>query len=109
MAQKFQKVLVRKRRVFDMTWGSKFPFNARVTAENLQPGIEVGPTMLDPNEVTDVVVPVDLITPDTAVEFDRIAPHKKPVHHAQRISIEGDGYLRLEDVLTVYPVSRSAW
>ena len=109
MAQKFQKVLVRKRRVFDMTWGSKFPFNARVTAENLQPGIEVGPTMLDPNEVPDVVVPVDLITPDTAVEFDRIAPHKKPVRHAPSVSLEGDGYLRLEDVLTVYPVSRSAW
>ena len=109
MAQKFQKVLVRKRRVFDMTWGAKSPLNARFTAENLQPDIEVGPTMLDPNEVPDVVVPVDLITPDTAVEFDRIAPHKKPVRQAPSVSLEGDGYLRLEDVLTVYPVSRSAW
>ena len=52
---------------------------------------------------------VDSITPDTAVEFDRTAPYKKPVRRAPSVSLEGDGYLRLEDVLTVYPVSRSAW
>ena len=52
---------------------------------------------------------VDSITPDTAVEFDRNAPYKKPVRRAPSVSLEGDGYLRLEDVLTVYPVSRSAW
>lgn len=49
------------------------------------------------------------IAPDTAVEFDRTAPHKKPVRQPPSVSLEGDGYLRLEDVLTVYPVSRSAW
>ena len=52
---------------------------------------------------------VDSITPDTAVGFDRVAPYKKPVRQAPSVSLEGDGYLRLEDVLTVYPVSRSAW
>lgn len=52
---------------------------------------------------------VEPITPDTAVEFDRIVPYKKPVRKAPSVSLEGDGYLRLEDVLTVYPVSRSAW
>ena len=109
MAQEFHKVLVRKHRIFDMTRGSKSPLNARFTAESLKPNIEVELTVLDPNEVPEVVVPVDLITPDTAVEFDRIAPYKKPVRKAPSVSLEGDGYLRLEDVLTVYPVSRSTW
>ena len=109
MVQEFHKVLVRKHRIFDMTRGPKSPLNARFTAESLKPNIEVELTVLDPNEVPEVVVPVDLITPDTAVEFDRIAPYKKPVRKAPSVSLEGDGYLRLEDVLTVYPVSRSAW
>ena len=61
------------------------------------------------NEATDVDFSVDSLAPDTAVEFDRIAPYKKPVRKAPSVSLEGDGYLRLEDVLTVYPVSRSAW
>lgn len=63
------------------------------------------------DEATDVglSVKVNSITPDTAVEFDRAAHYKKPVRQAPSVSLEGDGYLRLEDVLTVYPVSRSAW
>jgi predicted DNA-binding transcriptional regulator AlpA len=52
---------------------------------------------------------VDSITPDTTVEFGRTASYKKPARQPSSVSLEGDGYLRLEDVLTVYPVSRSAW
>ena len=61
------------------------------------------------DQVPEVVVPSGSITPDTAVEFGRIAPYKRPVRQSLSVSLEGDGYLRLEDVLTVYPVSRSAW
>ena len=61
------------------------------------------------NEVPEVVAPVGSITPGNAVAFDRTAPYKKPIRQAPSVSLEGDGYLRLEDVLTVYPVSRSAW
>lgn len=49
------------------------------------------------------------ITANNAVAFDRTAPDEKPVRQAPSVSLEGDGYLRLEDVLIVYPVSRSAW
>lgn len=66
-------------------------------------------TSVASDEVPEVVVPIGSITPGTAAEFDRIAPHTKPVRHAPSVSLEGYGYLRLEDVLTVYPVSRSAW
>jgi len=109
VAQEFHKVLARKHRIFDMTRGSASPLDVRFTAESLKPDVEVELSILDPNEVPEVVVPIDLINPDTAVEFDRIAPYKKPVRKAPSVSLEGDGYLRLEDVLTVYPVSRSAW
>ena len=49
------------------------------------------------------------IAADKTAAFDRVAPYKKPVRCVSSVSLEGDGYLRLEDVLTVYPVSRSAW
>lgn len=50
------------------------------------------------------------ITPESAAEFDRDARHKKPVHKPfPMICLDGDGYIRLNDVLTVYPVSRAAW
>lgn len=51
----------------------------------------------------------DSIAPETALEFGRTAPYKKTVRQVPSVSLEGDGYLRLEDVLNVYPVSRSAW
>lgn len=50
------------------------------------------------------------ITPENAAEFDRDACYKNPVQKPFPIvSLDGDGYLRLNDVLTVYPVSRAAW
>ena len=49
------------------------------------------------------------IAADNTAAFDRIAPSKKRVRCVSSVSLEGDGYLRLEDVLTAYPVSRSAW
>ncbi|AIJ45062.1 MAG: AlpA family phage regulatory protein [Comamonas sp.] len=50
------------------------------------------------------------ITPESAAEFDRDARYKKPVHKPfPVICLDGDGYIRLNDVLTVYPVSRAAW
>lgn len=50
------------------------------------------------------------ITPESAVEFERDARYKKPVHKPfPMVTLDGDGYLRLDDVLTVYPVSRAAW
>ena len=61
------------------------------------------------NDALEVVNPAVYITSDNAVSFDRTAPYKKPVRQVPSVSLEGDGYLRLEDVLTVYPVSRSAW
>ncbi|WP_326999413.1 helix-turn-helix transcriptional regulator [Comamonas testosteroni] len=50
------------------------------------------------------------ITPENAVEFERAARYKKPAHNLHSmVCLDGDGYLRLNDVLTVYPVSRAAW
>lgn len=50
------------------------------------------------------------ITPESAVEFERDARYKKPAHKPfPVVTLDGDGYLRLDDVLTVYPVSRAAW
>lgn len=71
--------------------------------------VSAAPVAAASSNVAEAVLPVGSITPDNAVEFDRTAPYKKAVRHAPSVSLEGDGYLRLEDVLTVYPVSRSAW
>ena len=50
------------------------------------------------------------ITPEIAVEFERAARYKKPANNLpSMVCLDGDGYLRLNDVLTVYPVSRAAW
>ena len=50
------------------------------------------------------------ITADNAAAFDRAAPYKKPrIKPFPTVSLDGDGYIRLNDVLTVYPVSRAAW
>ena len=50
------------------------------------------------------------ITPESAVEFERDARYKKPVPKPlPMVCLDGDGYLRLNDVLNVYPVSRAAW
>ena len=62
-----------------------------------------------PKEATEMALPATPLTPDNAVAFGRVAPHKKPSRHPPIVNLEGDGYLRLEDVLAVYPVSRSAW
>ncbi|WP_234687652.1 helix-turn-helix transcriptional regulator [Comamonas aquatica] len=59
---------------------------------------------------TPQVVQVASITSESAAEFDRDARYKKPVHKPfPMICLDGDGYIRLNDVLTVYPVSRAAW
>lgn len=50
------------------------------------------------------------ITADNAAAFDRAAPYKKSGSKPfSNVSLDGDGYIRLNDVLTVYPVSRAAW
>ena len=49
------------------------------------------------------------IAADNEAALERPASYKKTVRRASSVSLEGDGYLRLEDVLTVYPVSRSSW
>lgn len=108
-------------------FGMSFPVPIRLSALKLPEGMAKSKTLqgvkhqpLDRSHASgkmvsgasnkiESVVPVSAVTPGTAVEFDRIAPHKKPVRYPPSVSLEGDGYLRLEDVLTVYPVSRSAW
>lgn len=51
-----------------------------------------------------------LIAADNAAAFDHAAPYKKSGSKPfSNVSLDGDGYIRLNDVLTVYPVSRSAW
>lgn len=62
-----------------------------------------------PKEVAEMALPATPLTPDNAAAFGCVAPHKKPVRQVPIVNLEGDGYLRLEDVLAVYPVSRSAW
>ena len=48
--------------------------------------------------------------PDAYPAFDRAAPYKKfGSKPFSNVSLDGDGYIRLNDVLTVYPVSRAAW
>nr|WP_314708099.1 AlpA family phage regulatory protein [uncultured Comamonas sp.] len=50
------------------------------------------------------------ITADNAAAFDRAASYKKSGSKPfSNVSLDGDGYIRLNDVLTVYPVSRAAW
>ena len=50
------------------------------------------------------------ITADNAAAFDRAAHYKKLGSKPfANVSLDGDGYIRLNDVLTVYPVSRAAW
>ena len=50
------------------------------------------------------------ITVGSAPAFDHAAPYQKPVHKPLlMVCLDGDGYIRLNDVLTVYPVSRAAW
>lgn len=62
-----------------------------------------------PEEVAEMVLSATPIRPESAGAFERTAAYKNSARPAPRVSLEGDGYLRLEDVLTVYPVSRSAW
>ena len=50
-----------------------------------------------------------IIPANNAAPLKRPATYKKTVLRASSVSLEGDGYLRLEDVLTIYPVSRAAW
>jgi len=109
-------------------FGTSFPVPIRLSALKLPGGMDKSKTLQGvkhqplegshtsvnviaavSNQAAEVVASVGPISPDTAVEFDRTAPYKKPVRRAPSVSLEGDGYLRLEDVLTVYPVSRSAW
>ena len=39
----------------------------------------------------------------------KAAPAPKPRKKRTAVTLRGDGYLRLAEVLTVYPVSRAAW
>ena len=51
-----------------------------------------------------------VITVENAVALDRAESYKKSGSKpSSNVSLDGDGYIRLNDVLTVYPVSRAAW
>lgn len=50
------------------------------------------------------------IAADNAAALERPASYKKSGSKpSSNVSLDGDGYIRLNDVLTVYPVSRAAW
>lgn len=62
-----------------------------------------------------VAAPCSKKTDNQAQDSLKLASTVKPNRHAHRaamsqgIDINGDGYLRLSEVLLVYPVSRAAW